>query len=193
MYFTWEKCIKCAYGVCSCIAQNLRWITVVLSNDITAILPCTAHYLQPECSRTLHFQYTRVSKSFFNTTLYCKQVYLTWEKCIQCAYRVLLHCTKCALNYGCLIQRYRNDPAMYSTTRNQNLAIHSIFNKQEFQADFLTMILFYQQVYFTWEKCIHCAYGEFLNCIEFALNHGCFIQRYRNDPAMYSTLRATKM
>ena len=86
-YFTWKRGYS-VHTVCSCIAQNVRWSTVVLSNDITAILPCTAHYLQPECSRTLHFQYTRVSKSFFNTTLYCKQAYLTWEKWVQCAYVV---------------------------------------------------------------------------------------------------------
>ena len=52
LYCTESKCIlqgKSAYSVhmvCSCIAQNARWITVVLSNDIAAILPCTTHYLQ---------------------------------------------------------------------------------------------------------------------------------------------------
>ena len=37
-------------------------------------------------------------------------------KLVQCAYRVFLHCTKCALNHGCFIPRYRSDPAMYSTS-----------------------------------------------------------------------------
>ena len=42
-------------------------------------------------------------------------MYFAWEKCIQCAYGVFLHCTKCALNYRCFIQRYHCDPAMYNT------------------------------------------------------------------------------
>merc|ERR1711911_382756 len=87
----------------------------VLSEDIAAILLCTALYLQSKCSPTLSFQYTRVSSCFFNTIVYCKQVYFTREKCIECAYGVFLHCTECALNSRCFIQRYRSDPAMYST------------------------------------------------------------------------------
>ena len=33
----------------------------------------------------------------------------------------------------------------------------------------------------------------FLQCTECALNHGSFIRRYLSDPAMYSTIRATKI
>merc|ERR1711946_67993 len=90
-------------------------MTVDLSDDTAAILPCKALYMQPKCSRTLYIQYTRVSNSFFNTTLYCKEAYFTWDKWVQCAYGVFLYCTECALNHGCFIQRYRNDSAMYST------------------------------------------------------------------------------
>merc|ERR1711911_281639 len=68
-----------------------------------------------------------------------------------------------------------------------------MFNIQEFQAAFSPLYCTVKKVYFTWEKCIECAYGVFLHCKECALNSGCFIQRYRSDPAMYSTLRATKM
>ena len=102
------------HTVCSCIAQNVRWITVVLSNDIAAILPCTALYVQPKCNQTLNFQYIRVSNFIFNTILYCKQAYFTCEKWVQCAFGVFLHCRECALNYGCFIRRYRSDPSMYS-------------------------------------------------------------------------------
>ena len=111
LYCTVSKYIlhgKTAYSVhtmCSYIAQNLLWITGVLSEDIAAILPCTALYLKPKYSRTVCFQYTRVSNCFFNTTLYCKTEYFTWEKCIQCAYGVFLHGKECALNNGCFIQR----------------------------------------------------------------------------------------
>ena len=79
----------------------MRWITGVSSDDIAAIMPCTALYVQP-CSHTLYVQYTRVSSCFFTIILYCKQAYLTWEKWVQCAYGVFLHCTECALNNGCL-------------------------------------------------------------------------------------------
>ena len=62
-YCTVSKCIlhrKIWYSlhkVCSCIAENLPWIMVVLSNDIATILPCTALYEQPKCSHTLNVQY----------------------------------------------------------------------------------------------------------------------------------------
>ena len=62
------------HSVCSYIAQNVRWITGVLSNDIAAILPCTALYVQPKRTHTLHVQYTSVSSCFFTIILYCKQV-----------------------------------------------------------------------------------------------------------------------
>jgi len=123
LYCTVSKCIlhgKSGYivhTVCSYIAQNVRWITGLLSNDIAAILPFTALYLQPKYSWTVCFQYTRVSNCFFNTTLYFKTAYFTWEKWVQCAYGVFLHCTECALNNGSFIQRYHSDPAMYSTLR----------------------------------------------------------------------------
>ena len=95
LYCIVSKCIlhwKSAYSVhtvCSYIALNTRWIKGVLSDDIAAILPCTA----------LH------------------SAYFTWEKCIKSEYDVFLHCTESALNHGCFIQQYRSDPAMYSTLR----------------------------------------------------------------------------
>ena len=110
-----EKSAYSVKTVCFYIAQNARWITGVLADDIAAILPCTALYVQPKCSHTLHVQYTKVSNCFFPIILYCKQVYFTWGKSIECAYGVFLHCTECALNHGCFNHRYRSDPAIYST------------------------------------------------------------------------------
>ena len=103
------------------IVQNVRWITGVLANDIAAILPCKALYVQPKCSHTLHVQHTRVSSWFFNIILYCKQVCFTQKKCIHCAYGVFLHCTECTLYHGCFIPRYSSDPAMYSTLRAKKM------------------------------------------------------------------------
>ena len=103
------------HTVCSCIAQNMRWITVVLSNDIAAILPCTVLYVQPKFSHTLYVQYTRVSSWFSHHDIVLLARLFYMEKGVQCAYRVFLHFIKCALIHGCFIQRYRSDPAMYST------------------------------------------------------------------------------
>ena len=86
LFYTVSKFIlhgKSGYSVhtvFSYIAQNARWITGFLSNDIAAILPCTAIYLQLKYSRKVFFQYSRVSSFFFTIILYCKQVYFTWEK-----------------------------------------------------------------------------------------------------------------
>ena len=106
---TVSKCVlhrKSAYtvhSVCCYIAQNARCITGVLYHDIAAILPCTALFVQPKCTHTLHVQHNRVSNCFFNTTLYCKQAYFTWEKCTQFAYVVFSKCTECAMNNGYFI------------------------------------------------------------------------------------------
>ena len=175
LYYTVSKCIlhgKSAYNVhmvCSYIAQNARWITGLLFNNIAAIMPCTTLYLQPNYSRTVCFQYTRVSNCFFNTTLYCKTAYYTWEKCRQCAYG--------ALNNGCFIQRYRSDLAMYSTLPAAIMQPDTRFSIYKIWSWFFTIILYCKHGYFTWEKCIQCAYSVFLHCTECALNNGCFIQR----------------
>ena len=116
------------HTVCSYIAQNVLCITSVLSNDIAAILPCTALYVQPKFSHTLYVQYTRVSRFFFTIILYCKTAYYTWEKWVQCAYGVFLHCTECALNNGSFIQRYHSDPSMYSTLPSAKLQPDSLFS-----------------------------------------------------------------
>merc|ERR1711911_90337 len=90
LYFTVSKYIlylKSGYSVhtvCSYIAENACCITGVLFDYIKAILPCTALYVQPKRSHTLHVQYTRLSSCFFTIILYCKQAYFTWEKWVQC-------------------------------------------------------------------------------------------------------------
>merc|ERR1711911_39596 len=95
LYCTSSRCIlhgKSGYSVhsvCSYIAQNVLCITSVLSNDIAAILPCTALYVQPKCSHTPYVQYTRVSSCFNAIILYCKQVLFTSS----CQIAILL-CTK---------------------------------------------------------------------------------------------------
>ena len=53
---------------------------------------------------------------------------------------------------------------------------------------FFNAIIYFLQVYFTWEKCVHCA----LHCRACALKDECFILRYRSDTAMYSTEPASK-
>ena len=55
--------------VCVFITENARWKTGVLSEDIAAILQCTALYLHPKSSRALYVQYKRVSNIFFNAII----------------------------------------------------------------------------------------------------------------------------
>ena len=134
LYCTLSECVlhrksaHTVHTVLSYIAQNARWITGVLYHDMAAILPCTALFVQPKCTLALHVQRTRVSSWFFTIIMYCKQVYFTWEKCIQCAYGVLLLCTECSLNNGCFIQRYRSDPAMYSTLPAANMRPDTLYS-----------------------------------------------------------------
>ena len=144
---------KCAY-----IAQNARWITSVLSDDIDAILPCTAIYNQPKFSHyalanerwiitvlsddsvailpcTAIYNQPKLSlcsiynsfKLLFNAILHSKQIYLTWEKCIQCA--LTLHRIRDELQVfypnismrSCHVRKF---------TTSQNLVLPSMFNIQ---------------------------------------------------------------
>ena len=57
-----------------CIAENARWKTGVLSEDLEAILLYTALYLHPKSSHTVHIQYKRV-QAWFST------LYYTFRKC----------------------------------------------------------------------------------------------------------------
>ena len=94
---------------------TLLWNTGVLSNDIVAILPCTAIHLQPKCSNAFYVQWMWVSSCFFNIILLYKQVYFTLMKCKKCAYNVILHCKECALKHGFFFSRYRSDPTKHRT------------------------------------------------------------------------------
>ena len=133
LYCTVSKCVlhrKSVYTVhtvFSYIAEKARCITGVLYHDIAAILPCTALFVQPKCTYTLHVHDTRVLSWFFTIILYCKQAYFTWEKCIQCEYGVFLHCTESALNNKCFIERYRSDHALYTTLRAAIMQSDTLF------------------------------------------------------------------
>ena len=87
-----SKCIWHGKSACSVrfIAENARWNTGVLSEDIVAILPCTALYMNPKCSHTPYVQYTRVSCSFFKAIWYCKQVYFKGKSVcsVRCLYGI---------------------------------------------------------------------------------------------------------
>jgi len=110
--------------------------------------------------------------------------------CIRCVLTLQKMCVESRVFYPTISQRSCH---VQHSKYNQNVAIHSMFNMKRVSSCFFTIILYCKQVYFTWEKCIECAYGVFLHCTECALSSGCFIQRYRSDPAMYSTLPAAIM
>merc|ERR1711911_198235 len=71
--------------VCAKFALNSRRNTVVLSDDITAILRCTALYLHPLFCHLLYVQCRRILSCIINAIFYCKLEYFTWEKCVQYA------------------------------------------------------------------------------------------------------------
>ena len=102
-------CIRCVLALHRrCVESRLFYQTIWQRS-------ChVQHCVQPKSSHSFYVQYTKVSSCFFTMILYCKQVNFTREKCIQCAYGVFLHCTKC-LKHSCFIQRYRSNPANNST------------------------------------------------------------------------------
>ena len=131
--------------MCSCIAHKVRWITVVLSNDIAAILPCTVLYVHPKCSHTLFVQYTRVSSWFSHhdivilaSVFYMGKVHTVCIRCVLALHRIYI---ESRLFYPTISQR----------------SCQSMFNIQEISSCYFTMILYCQQVNFTWEKCVRCA------------------------------------
>ena len=63
--------------LCFCITENARWKTGVLSEDIPAILLCTAMYLHPKSSHAFYFQYKTVSM-FFNVLFYLGKMRKVW-------------------------------------------------------------------------------------------------------------------
>ena len=120
VYFTWEKCTQSAYS------ESLHCKVCALIHGCL-----NAHYVQR----------TRVSSCFINAILYCKQLYFTIEKCIQCAYNVRLNCTECRLKHGCIIPRYRSDPALYNAVpAAKMIPCNSMFSMVAFQAAFLIAV-----------------------------------------------------
>ena len=83
------------HTVCSYIAQNAHWITGVLYHDYAAILPCTALFVQPKCTDTLHVQHTRVSNCFLKhyivleaSVFYMGKVGTVFIRCVTPLYRM---------------------------------------------------------------------------------------------------------
>ena len=85
----------------------------------------------------------------------CKQVYFTLEKCVQCAFKMQRMGIERRVFYPKISRR-----SCYAQhcTCTQKLAMHSMFNKKEFQAGFSTFFVCRKQVYFSLEKCVQCAF-----------------------------------
>ena len=158
--------------VCVCITENARWKMGILSKDIAAILLCTELYLHPKSSHALYVQYKRVSTMFFNVLFYMGKLRTV---CVCSAKNVLsediaviLLCTAPYLH-----------PKSSHTLYDQYKRVSSCF---------LTL-------YYTISKCIlhvNSACSMRFQCTKCASKEGCFIRRYRSDPAMYSTVPAPK-
>ena len=86
---------------------------------------------------------------FFNAILYFKQVYFTWAQCVQCAFKLQGMRVERRVFYPKISQR---SFYVQHCTCTQKVPIHSMFNIIVFQASFSTY-------YFTWEKCVQCAFA----------------------------------
>ena len=84
----------------------------------------------------------------------CKEIYFTWEKCVQFAFKLHLMRVERRLFYPKISQR---SCYVQHCTCTQKVAMHSMFNIKEFQAGFSTFFVCRKQVYFTLEKCVQCA------------------------------------
>ena len=179
-YFTWKKCVQCAFA-----SQRMR----VERRGFYRMISQRFCYLKHlTCTQKVAIYCMFNIKQF---QAYFPTLYYTLSKCIlhgKSAYSVRLNWRECALIDGCFIQRYCSDPAMYSTVpspKKQPCTVCSIL--KSFKHVFQCYIILLAS-YFTWEKSEQFA----LHCRECALKDECFILRYRSDPGMYSTVSAPK-
>ena len=139
-------------------------------------------------------------------------MYFICQKSVQSALTPPRICVETRVFYHTILQWSCH---VQDCNRNKNIAMHSVLNIKTFQAVFSTLywigskwILHGKSAYdvrldcratysvvdvhyvldFT-EKCVQCA----LTLQDFTLKHGCFIQRYRSDPAMYKTVTEPKI
>ena len=155
------------YTGCTSIAQNVGWNTSVLSDDNVAILPFNAIYLQLKGSHLLYFQFRGDSSCSFNKLLFYGQLYFTQVNYIQCALILRRMCVETQVFYTITSKQSFH---IQHWTIYQNVAMHSIFNLQEFHSAFSTR-------YCSIINCIlHglTIYGVRLHCAERGLKHKCF-------------------
>ena len=122
--------------VCVCIAKNARWKTGVFWK-----ISQRSYYVQ-HCPFTqkvaMHCMFnTKQFQAYFST------YFFTWEKCVQCAFAVQRMFYPKISKRSCYVQHF---------TCTQKVAMHSMFKTKELQACFSTF-------YFTWEKCVQCAFA----------------------------------
>ena len=149
--------------MCSCIAQNVRWFTGVLSNDIAGILSCTVLNVQLKSSHTLYVQYTRVSSWFSHHDIVLLASFFYMGKvhtvCIPCVLALHKMCVESRIFYPTISQR---SFLVQHSTCNQNVFIHSIFNIQEFQASFslwyctVSKCILHRKIWYSLHKVCSC-------------------------------------
>ena len=158
------------HTVCVCIAENARWKTGVLSEDIAAILLCTALYLQPKVPMHSMLNIKEFHAGF-------STFYFAWEICSKFAFSLQRMRVERRVFYPKISQRSCN---VQHCTCTQKVAMHCMFNIKEVQACFSTL-------YYTFSNCIlhwNSAYSVGFHCRKCALKEGCFIGWIRNDSAI---------
>ena len=106
-YFTWETYVQCAIAL-QRMGVERRLFHPKISQRSCNVQHCTC--TQKVAMHSM-FNIKEFQACFSTFFVCCKEIYFTWEKCVQFA----LHCRECALKDECFIQRYRSDPPMYNT------------------------------------------------------------------------------
>ena len=129
--------------------------------------------------------------------MYCKQVYFTWEKCIECA--LTLHRKSVETQVFYPLKSQGSCPVQHLPC-TQNVIMNSLFNILECQAAFSTRhcseaIKIYMVTYNRkWDRAGPRPNGNQLQTLlEWAFKHKGFIRRYRGVPAKCSTVPAPNM
>ena len=157
-------------AVCVFIAQNARRKKGVLSEDIAAILLCTALYLHPKSSYPLYVQYKRVSSMFFNVfcmllkiLFYMGKVLTVWVSIAENA----------RLKTGVLSENF-DAILLFTVLYLHPKSSHTLF------VQYKTVSSMFLNFYFSWENCVQCCFALQRMRVERGVFHSKISQRSCN-------------
>ena len=177
-YFSWEKYVQCSFALQRMRVER-RVFYPKISKRFCNIQHCTC--IQKVAMHSM-FNIKEFQACFNVFCMLLKILFYMGKVHTVCAYNA----DERRMFYPTISKRSCH---IQHSTCTQKVAKHSMFNIKEFQPAFLTL-------YYTIKKWIlhgSSACSMRLHCTKWVLKEGCFIRRYRSDPAMYSTVPAPKM